>query len=445
MEKIIEKFNKITENLNSITESKNNILKKQNDEIENNKKSINKKYENIIKEKETEEKDKKNKIINLNKEINVYSTFNKKELGNIISELMTTIEGKKYVYVKSKHNTYERECTVFGSELFKVEKYVDLIVEKKDASNYYYDLDEFDNKIIKLMNNSKGILLESNDFENKNITLYNFTEDISSKIDYKNFDYVKEFIDIIINYRYENKKEEINKKDLLKLLYDFLTTKKDLILEKHKKIIVEEIKKKQEELLEIEKIKESRLIKNYIPKTLLINNLKYEDKKELEEILNNIEIKVDTTEGIVKANQEKELLSTNLIYISKLVLNGIIKNCECGPWNDWYFTDAEINHEAFIAIYDIEHYNGFYLPYTYFDELPYGSYISKNINDKYYIILYSPDNFYYSYEGGFVLSKCETDEKTILNSLIEIGKYIEEKSNIKEENGKKYILTKKQL
>ena len=196
--------------------------------------------------------------------------------------------------------------------------------------------------------------------------------------------------------------------------------------------------------MKIEKIKESNPVKKYICETLLINSLKDKDKNELEEILNNIKIKVDTTEGIVKANLEKELISTNLLYISKFVLNGIINNCECGPWNDWYFIDAEINHEVFLAIYDIEHYKGFYLPYTSFENLPYQSYISKNINDKYYIILYSPDSFYYSYEGGFVLSKCETDEKIILNSLIGIGKYIEKKSNIIEENGKKYILTKKQ-
>ena len=127
--------------------------------------------------------------------------------------------------------------------------------------------------------------------------------------------------------------------------------------------------------------------------------------------------------------------------IAKIKLNGIVKDCECGPWNDWYFVDTDINHDGILAVYDISNREGMNLECYSVSGLEYRSYIIKQFNNKYCIVLFSPDRFSYHY-SDFTLLKEELKIDEITNSLINFGKIIEKQSNIFEESGKKYILRK---
>lgn len=443
MENVFQILNNERNNLYDVERKTNDLNNEKNNEIRKEIDKLEKKYNSINEENLLEIKTRKAKLENVKIQIDKYSTFNKNMIGKILSKLMTIIEGKEYVFINAKHKTFERECTVFGSEIFETEKFIDLIIEKKYSSDYYIDFDETKNSVNNLVLKNRGILLNSSDYHISKMKFYNVRNNMYSTIDYKLFTYVKEYIDLIIDYRYKNEIEIVDKELLLKLLYEFVSAKKDLISEKYS-LLMEEEKRRLSSVIEHEKksLEEHKEEKIFISDTLLIDKLKNEnDIKEINNFLNNIPICVGTNEGKVKTIIENELVSTNLMYIAKIKLNGIVKDCECGPWNDWYFVDTDINHDGILAVYDISNREGMNLECYSVSGLEYRSYIIKQINNKYCIVLFSPDKFSYYY-CDFTLLKEDLKIDETINSMINFGKIIEKESNIFEESGKKYILRK---
>lgn len=175
------------------------------------------------------------------------SSFDSDLLGEILQYLVSAFEKESYIYQKAVHNTTEVYHGWDDRCLAIVKNEVIIIIKESKKEEEYSDYNT--NIISRLIKNGDAILLSEKQqpsFEKKEkITLYKkpnyystFLGIIESTYDCGSFDYIEKFINIIMQYKIENKLKEISKKDLL----DFA---KDFLLEKQRTVENKKTKKKQ--------------------------------------------------------------------------------------------------------------------------------------------------------------------------------------------------------
>ena len=161
-----------------------------------------------------------------------YSTFDAETIGNIISQLMSINEEKNFSYQTVNYKTYEHEFSV----LFETNIKLCMIVNENIKLENWDDLSKKNNTVEKLVNNGDVLVLSikncSYDYDKK-IKFYTSNDGtLISLIDFGEFSYIKEFIDTVIQYRYENKLENISEKELLNIMKQFILNKKNMSNEK---------------------------------------------------------------------------------------------------------------------------------------------------------------------------------------------------------------------
>lgn len=140
-----------------------------------------------------------------------YSTFNLASVGRCLQELVSIIEGDEYIYEQ--------------------------IIDKKENIKSF--IARKDNNLVKSEN---VLLLSADDEDNDKITFYTIQKDqIKCNIDFGKFDYVKEFIDELIQYRFQNNIKDFTEKDMLRFMKNFIINHKDFALKKYNSIIEEKI------------------------------------------------------------------------------------------------------------------------------------------------------------------------------------------------------------
>ena len=171
---------------------------------------------------------------NQKKLLDCYSTFDAEMIGNIISQLMSINEEKKFSYQTANHKTYVYESTILGMGVFNVTKKLNMIVNENEKQVNYSDLNKNDNTVQKLVNDGDALVLSNNKYSyDKKIKFYTFNDGaLINLVDFSKFPYIKEFIDIVIQYRYENKLENISEKELLNMMKQFILNKNKTIDEK---------------------------------------------------------------------------------------------------------------------------------------------------------------------------------------------------------------------
>ena len=160
-----------------------------------------------------------------------YSSFNSKLIGRILAQLISLIEGEKYSYQQATHDTTEARSTPYGGETFKVQNNILMIVRGTQSKGNYYDFGDYDNAIGNLVKSGKAILLSGNGYrDDTKITFYYVKSGkINCSVDFGRFNYAKEFIDIVMQYRFQNGIEKIDEKDLLLCMSSFVSSNKELI------------------------------------------------------------------------------------------------------------------------------------------------------------------------------------------------------------------------
>ena len=171
------------------------------------------------------------------------SSFDSDLLGEILQYLVSAFEKESYICQKAIHNTTEVHHGWDDRCLEKVKNEVIIIVKESKKEEEYSDYNT--NIISRLIKNGDAILLSEKQQSSTKITLYKksnhystFLGIIESTYDCGSFDYIEKFINIIMQYKIENKLKEISKKDLL----DFA---KDFLLEKQRTVENKKTKKKQ--------------------------------------------------------------------------------------------------------------------------------------------------------------------------------------------------------
>ena len=112
-----------------------------------------------------------------------------------------------------------------------------IIVRKDKLMNYYDSSDKSESKINELVKNGDALLLSEQDINtrnNKKTTFYTSQDgQVLFHVDYGRFSYIKEFIDSIVQYRFQNNMIEFTEQHMLSFMRIFVISHKDIIMENY--------------------------------------------------------------------------------------------------------------------------------------------------------------------------------------------------------------------
>ncbi len=228
-----------------LEENKKNLVEiqvKKNQEIETNPEQIILNYTDKINQNFLE----KNKIIErtiaIKKLIEKYSTFNRYNLGQVLAEITSIYKQEEYVNYLSTIDyciSYDNHLPIEGLMITPTYD------KREEFSNMY--IDDHNDRLIALVSYHKV----ANPLEKFVMNLYNcitiyeydfifkllhtnivYNDDINNP---KNVIFIKEFVDYVINYRIENKIDDISLEELEKLKDEFINDHQIEITEYHKK------------------------------------------------------------------------------------------------------------------------------------------------------------------------------------------------------------------
>lgn len=412
------------------------LLKKMQEEISKTEREIKLAYQERINLSKNNCRDSKKEWEHYKKQLENYSTFDSKMIGNILEKLVSLVEGEDYSFQKASHDTYEYESTVFGSECFKVNKKLLMIVKGNQKQEHYYDYSAEENEVEELIEKHNAILLADNIYSyDKRIRFYTVNDgSVRSLIDFNNFSYIKEFIDIVVQYRFDNSLDKITEIELLELMRQFVLDKKELIEDKYKKrakekqeMLTKQLLEKQEKLNkqlldeqlrreeEMEKIELENLIENGVPSkndNTLIERLREDmcNNQDFITALGQYEVLYEGEKQIATIKFIEPLISYENIFISKINIESSIKDYFDVSDPDPHFhgfCDIDIVDDGLVGIVDISN-----LQQNLDDVLRTLSYnqlytIDK-INDQYLRFLYLPNSGKYAHKPiniyGWIIS-----------------------------------------
>ncbi len=232
----IEKLKELKKNYEKTREQKAALLKEGEVEICFTRELIQSELSKQLEPFEREILSIKEKIIKQYRRIVLFSTFDNEIIGKILEQLVTTIEGEEYCYMEGINKTSKKVYTSESIFFVPIEKYVRIIIKKSLLQNnkIYREFGstfKF-NRINELAYYGSIILLSTSEYVlNSEIRFNELNEKnsnrlIISNVEYGEFDYVSEFMDMVINYRVANEILDISEIELYKLLGEFLNNKK---------------------------------------------------------------------------------------------------------------------------------------------------------------------------------------------------------------------------
>ena len=118
-----------------------------------------------------------------------------------------------------------------------METTVKMVVKQDQLMDSYDSSYQTESKIDDLVKNGDAIVLSEQDIhndDNKKITFYTSQDgQVICHVDFGKFDYIKEFIDSIIQYRFQNDIVEFTEKDMLSFMSTFIMEHQDSIVENY--------------------------------------------------------------------------------------------------------------------------------------------------------------------------------------------------------------------
>jgi len=244
---LFEEFKRIQNENSSIEHSNEALLAQRDLEIKKETERIIKEYEEKIKQNNDENYSTKKQLKNLEETILNYSTFDLGLLGKCLEQLVSIFEGESFLYREAVHNSKITKHGVMDSWEEDVKTKVKMIIKESKLTNNYNSNSSDNNAIDKLINDGNAIVLEENDFflrDSDIITIYSLKDNqLISNINFNKFGYVKEFIDNIIQFRFQHNKLKFNEKDILNYMKSFILERKDMILKNQNKKLEEKILK----------------------------------------------------------------------------------------------------------------------------------------------------------------------------------------------------------
>lgn len=402
---------------------------KMEEEIRQSEETIRKKYKQDISSLRDDSQKKKEEIDETTKKIVALSTFNIRTLGSVLAELISIIEAEDYTYQEAAHDTYTFETTAFGSESFKAQTKVQMVAKKTSTSSYYHDLSNHDNEVERLQREGKIVVLSEQSGMKKELSFYLLKGgNLKAQINLSKFPYVKEFIDYVIEYKYQNKKDDLNQEELMMLMRRFALTKRELIEENYKRrsneqaeLLKERFRQEQEKLRDEQALAELEL--------LLQNGVQPSETDSLEDRIASDEANDNklrdemqslaiTYEGIkhpATIKISEKVFSNESMLIGKAALRAQIKDYYDDSNDDSHFhgfCDIDIEDDGLVGYLDVSN--------SSIDLIKELAEITKKyridiINGKYLRLTYLPNEGQYHHKPtniySWILSgKAEDDE-----------------------------------
>lgn len=237
---IFETLNELQTRYSNCEQMNQDILSERKAIIKKEKDRIKSKYAKKIKKNKIMLEEAKDDLNRFDDLINKYSTFNIETIGKLIQNLVTLVEGEFFCYQEATNINTVITYAPYGESIeTDFENIINIIINANNKKNIYYSKEEFESEIFELIKNGKAILLSNqNQFSlnQKEITFYNSQDGkINSSVNFGRFGYVRNFIDAIIQYRFKNKIDQIEERDLLLLLSFFIKNNKDLMIDNYQK------------------------------------------------------------------------------------------------------------------------------------------------------------------------------------------------------------------
>lgn len=397
-------------------DEKKDIYEKMNEELAESTRKIKLSYQKRINISQNNCLALERELENYKKLLEVYSTFDSKMIGHIIEKLVSLIEGEEYSYQEATHETYEYEPTVFGSESFKTNKKLLMIVKGNRKQDYYYDYDTQNNEIYKLVQSGQAfVLMESKFNYRKQITFYTANEgSIRSLIDFNKFEYVKKFINLVVQYRFEKHLDEISEKELLSIMSEFILSEREMMEDNYKKRVMEKQEQLRQQLI-IEQLRNDEKMELIEFETMLKNGVPSRHNNNLLDRLqsianNNADFNITMGQFEILYEGEKHpatitciepLVSLENIFISKINIESSIKGYFDDSDSDPHFhgdCDIDLVDDGLIGIVDIPSLKQDFGDMIHFS-LPYELYKVDRIDDTYLRILYLPNRGKYNHKS----------------------------------------------
>ena len=160
--------------------------------------------------------------------LEVYSTFDIDSIGKAIAFIVSSIEEKDYIFQRAIHDTFLWHSYVNDGGYERNNNKICIVIEKALKRDIYSDKNLMNNCIKKLIKEEKAILLDESSYtryDNYKVTFYNSITSINKNIDLSSFPYIKDFIDYVVQYRFDNNLINIDFQELNYLSYDFINNK----------------------------------------------------------------------------------------------------------------------------------------------------------------------------------------------------------------------------
>lgn len=223
-----------------------NLRKAQIEELEGARKIISEKYQILFSEFYHNLDNINSEIYNHCKIYEKYSKFNLEDISNILASLMSIYERENFLV---RYLSYQVDGALFNDVL--------LIIKQKKYDSISSNLQIQERYINSLIKNRFAIKIIDGFSKSKFPTEISFYEAdsmgrINQKVNFRNFAYVQNFIEYVINYRIENGLDEISFDILEMLKNNFIYCNLEEIKDYH--ILLDENKRREcEDLLEHDK------------------------------------------------------------------------------------------------------------------------------------------------------------------------------------------------
>ena len=221
-----------TNTLSTVTEAKEIILKKRQKEIDEAKEKIMKSYEELLKECDYAIKDAQNEVDSYDTLVEKYSTFDAKLIINALEQLMSIVENEEFLYKQVIHKYKKRVHGPIDSWDEDAKKNTRVIVRKSHVNETLKNTDDTTN-IDNLVNNGDAIILSREDGTNEKntITFYtSFKGEISSHANFGSLNYVSDFIDKLIQYRFKYDLKNFTEENMNNFIKTYMKELKEMII-----------------------------------------------------------------------------------------------------------------------------------------------------------------------------------------------------------------------
>lgn len=223
---LLEEVLKLADTLTCASEEKKSIVAEMKEKIKRASEEIMKNYSSILEECDKKIDGVKSEMGEYDSLVSKYSTFNGKMIGNAIKELISLIECEDFTYMVATHIFKRRVHGPIDSWEENDFTNAKMIIRKEKTSNAYESPSQETSELARLVNEGNALLFseERINVHNDNITFYSSTNGkVESLVNYGKFGYIKDFVDKVIQFRFERNLEKITENDLVTLMQEFLS------------------------------------------------------------------------------------------------------------------------------------------------------------------------------------------------------------------------------